>query len=149
MANRKLNGLPYLEMILSGTDKQNSKWIDWKNKDGSGPESRAISKSKDNLVLCTFTVPNTEPQSECGYGWDGVDLSEGRKCAQHNKYEYLHEEAVTHCEAQNARMAQPKNHSDNRNLSEAYGFKQKSPDNKTLSIWLAATKADGKIKRTE
>jgi len=143
MANRKLNGHNYLEMILSGTEKQNSKWIDWKNKDGSGPDSRVISKKKDNMVLCTFTVPNTEPETDCGYGWEVIDLSDGRKCAQHNYYNYLHEEAVTHCEAQDARLAQPKNGSDNQILSEAYGFRQKNPDNQTLSIWLAATKADG------
>ena len=133
MQNRKSNGNPHLKMNLSGTDRQNSKWVD--------------SKHFLNMVLCTFTVPNSvpEPVPECGYGWEPVDLTEGRKCAQHNYYWYLHEEAVTHCEAQGARLAQPKNDEDNKALSDAYGYNQKTPDNQGLSIWLAATKTDGKI----
>ena len=137
MQNRKSNGNPHLKMNLSGTDRQNSKWID--------------SKHFQNMVLCTFTVPNSvpEPVPECGYGWEPVDLNEGRKCVQHNYYSYLHEEAVTHCEAQGARLAQPKNDEDNKALSDAYGYKQKNPDNQTLSIWLAAAKADGKNQSIE
>ena len=84
-------------MILSGNDHQNSRWNDFYNKDGTGPAAR-FSKSKDNLVMCAFTVPNTEnPKTDCGYSWESLQLSDGNKCVQINRFKYTIYDALAHC----------------------------------------------------
>ena len=117
-------GENYVEMILTGGDNENTKWNDFYNKDGSGPNAR-FSKSKDNLVMCAFTVPNTEnAENDCGYGWEPLELSDGTKCVQINRYKTKIFDALAHCEAQGATLALPKNLVDNYALSQAFGYHQ-------------------------
>ena len=143
------NGIPagenYAEMVLSGNVNQNGKWNDKANVDNSGPTTR-FSKSKDNLVMCTFTVPNTEsPVTDCGYGWESLDLTDGAKCVQINRYKTKIDDALAHCRAQGSTLALPTNEDDNFAFSEAFGYHVNEINTFTgdeyhehMNLWLGA-----------
>ena len=77
--NNKQDGEPNVEMLLSGNANQNGKWNDMYN---HASTQKRVNYSKNNLVVCTYVVPGTEPVTECGYGWEAHQTSQGRKCLQ-------------------------------------------------------------------
>ena len=119
-----------IEMILSGNEKQNGRWNDKLN--NQPPDQSRWNQRKNNMVVCTFTVPNTAPPSECGYGWEGYDVpSEGRKCLQVWKGQYKIETAIDTCTFQGGQLAQPQSDDDNRFFADLIGY---GPDK--FDLWI-------------
>ena len=126
--NSKQDGEDNVELILSGNDKQNGKWNDMYN---HASTQNRVAYGKNNLVVCTFVVPDTEPESECGYGWEAHETSQGRKCLQINKGEYKIESAVNACTNAGAELALPRSEEDNRLFSDLIGYNK-------YDLWIAA-----------
>ena len=113
-----------VEMILSGSEKalsispsQNGRWNDKFN------NIQRWNHNKNNMVVCTFTVPDSEPESECGYGWEGYDIpSQGRKCLQIWEGQYKIETAINTCSSQGAQLSQVLNEDDNKFFADLIGY---------------------------
>ena len=126
--NKKNKDEDGVEMYLTGNENQNGRWND-KATDQYN-QARKLAQSTNNLVVCTFTVPDSEPASECGYGWEAHDTSEGRKCLQINKGEYKIQTAIDMCNSQDAQLVQPKNDSDNKLYADLIGYNN-------YDLWIA------------
>ena len=114
-----------VEMILSASEKalsinpsQNGRWNDKPN-----VGIQRWNNNKNNMVVCTFTVPNSEPESECGYGWEGYDIpSQGRKCLQIWEGQYKIETAINTCSSQGSQLAMVTSESDNKFFADLIGY---------------------------
>ena len=135
--NSKQDGEDNVELILSGNSNQNGKWNDMYN---HASTQNRVAYGKNNLVVCTFVVPGTEPVTECGYGWEAHNTSQGRKCLQVNKGQYKITSAFNACSNANAELALPRNEEDNRLFSDLIGYQK-------YDLWIAAHdgNAEGKI----
>lgn len=126
--NSKQDGEDNVEMILSGNDNQNGKWNDMYN---HASTQNRVAYGKNNLVVCTFVVPGTEPVTECGYGWEAHETSQGRKCLQVNKGEFKITTAFDACTGAGAELALPRNEEDNRLFADLIGYQK-------YDLWVAA-----------
>ena len=119
-----------VEMILSGDDSANGGPFNglWNDK-YNNPISR-YNQNNNNMVVCTFVLPGSEPESECGYGWEAHDTFDGRKCLQVNKGEYKIQTAIDMCASQDAQLVQPKDESDNKLYADLIGYNN-------YDLWIA------------
>ena len=135
--NNKQDGEPNVEMLLSGNANQNGKWNDMYN---HASTQKRVNYSKNNLVVCTYVVPGTEPVTECGYGWEAHQTSQGRKCLQVNKGKFKILTALSACKAAGSELALPRNEKDNRLFSDLIGYNK-------YDLWIAAhdSNNEGKV----
>jgi len=130
--NSKQDGEDNVELILSGNSNQNGKWNDMYN---HASTQNRVAYSKNNLVVCTFVVPGSEPVTECGYGWEAHNTSQGRKCLQVNKGQYKITSAFDACSNAGAELALPRNEEDNRLFADLIGYQK-------YDLWIAAHDAN-------
>ena len=127
------SGEDNVEMILSGNANQNGKWNDMLDRP-STQEDR-VAYGNNNLVVCTFIVPDSAPPSRCPVGWIEETTSEGQKCLMVNKGKFKIETAVAQCNSSGSELALPKNEEDNRLFADLIGYGK-------YDLWIAASDAD-------
>lgn len=94
-----------------------------------------VAYGNNNLVVCTFTVPNTAPPSRCPLGFVEMDVpSQGSKCVEVNKGKYQIRSAFAHCNTNNAAMAMPESDADNRFFADLIGYGK-------YDLWIPASDA--------
>ena len=122
--NKKGRDEDNVEMILSGDDSANGGPFNglWNDKYNNPYVGTRYNQNNNNMVVCTFVLPGSEPASECGYGWEAHETSEGRKCLQINKGEYKIQTAIDMCSSQDAQLVQPKNDADNKLYADLIGY---------------------------
>jgi len=132
------NGEDNVELILSGNSNQNGKWNDMLDRPSTQDK---VAYGNNNLVVCTFTVPNTAPPSRCPLGFVEMDVpSQGSKCVEVNKGKYQIRSAFAHCNKNNAAMAMPESDADNRFFADLIGYGK-------YDLWIPASDAgtEGKL----
>lgn len=119
-----------VELILSGNSNQNGKWNDMYNHPSTQDK---VAYGNNNLVVCTYTVPNSAPPSRCPMGYMEMNVpSMGNKCVEVNKGKFKITSAVSHCDSNSAELAMPQSDEDNEFFSELIGYQK-------YDLWIAAT----------